>query len=146
MKKQHLKIILYKGCGNKSVYLQLLAILQKYTNLLPHPLIISCCGCGCHFGPFCRFPLMSGTDESEKSEGNRVNILFYYNALGKTCNGFVGCRSSSSYFYALQNHWNSFREHCKCWLILCDPLLYKEIRIYTFYGHTKVSFTEFSSS
>ena len=29
-----------KGCGSKSVYLPILAILWKYTDLLPHPLII----------------------------------------------------------------------------------------------------------
>ena len=30
--------LLHKGCGNKSVYLQILAIPWKYTDLLPHPL------------------------------------------------------------------------------------------------------------
>ena len=30
-----------KGCGSKSVYFQILAILLKYTDLLPHPLY--CC-------------------------------------------------------------------------------------------------------
>ena len=28
-----------KGCGNKSVYLQIVAILRKYTDLLPYPLL-----------------------------------------------------------------------------------------------------------
>ena len=35
-----------KGCGNKSVYLQVLAILWKYTDLLPHPSM------GSHFHPY----------------------------------------------------------------------------------------------
>ena len=29
-----------KGCGNKSEYLHLLAVLGKYTDLLPHPLYV----------------------------------------------------------------------------------------------------------
>ena len=30
-----------KGCGNKSVYFQILSILWKYTDLLPHPLFLT---------------------------------------------------------------------------------------------------------
>ena len=35
-----------------------------------------------------------------------------YRALGKSCNGFGGARSSC-YFCARLNHYNSFPEHCK---------------------------------
>ena len=35
------QVSLHIGCGNKSIYLQLLAILWKYTDLLPHPLSIN---------------------------------------------------------------------------------------------------------
>ena len=34
-------LFISKGCGNKSAYLQILAILWKYTDLLPHPLKIN---------------------------------------------------------------------------------------------------------
>ena len=41
--------LINKGCGNKSVYLQIMAILWRYTDLLPHPLLI----CYWHINLFC---------------------------------------------------------------------------------------------